>query len=67
VWGGRAAAAAHAGAAPQAPLGRRIGVVLLVLLALVLGMLVYVDTRLNRTAALNDYEAGRRPPRAPTG
>jgi LCP family protein required for cell wall assembly len=36
--------------------GRRIGVVLLVLLALVLGMLVYVDTRLNRTAALNDYE-----------
>jgi LCP family protein required for cell wall assembly len=38
--------------------GRRIGLVLLVLLVAVVGLLVWVDTRLNRVDALPDY-AGR--------
>jgi LCP family protein required for cell wall assembly len=38
--------------------GRRIAVALLILLALVLGLLIFLDTRLNRVDALADY-AGR--------
>jgi LCP family protein required for cell wall assembly len=36
--------------------GRRVGVVLLVLLLAVLGVVVWADTRLNRIEALDDYE-----------
>src|SRR4029450_8588251 len=37
--------------------GRRIGVVLLVLVVLLVGLGVWVDSRLNRVDALADYEA----------
>jgi LCP family protein required for cell wall assembly len=36
--------------------GRRVGIVLLVLVVALVGVLVWADTRLNRVAALDDYE-----------
>jgi LCP family protein required for cell wall assembly len=47
-----------AGTRPRRRWGRRLGVTLLVLLALLAGALVYLDTRLHRVDALSDY-AGR--------
>jgi LCP family protein required for cell wall assembly len=43
--------------------GRRLGVVLLVLVVLLVGMGVWVDSRLNRVDALTDYQG--RPPATP--
>jgi LCP family protein required for cell wall assembly len=46
------------GVRPRRPrrLGRRIGVVLLVLVVLLVGLAVWVDSRLNRVDALPDYQ-----------
>ncbi len=41
---------------PRRRWGRRVGVALAVLLVLVLGLLVWMDTRLNRVDALLDYD-----------
>ena len=47
--------------------GRRLGVVLLVLVVLLVGLGVWVDSRLNRIEALSDYQGRPAATPGPTG